>query len=44
MVPLDISSTEIRTRLAAGQPTDGLIDVAVKQYILENQLYQTPAR
>ena len=43
MTPLDISSTEIRARLAAGQSVDGLIDVAVKQYILENRLYRAPA-
>jgi len=41
--PMDISSTQIRERLASGLPTNGLLDVAVTQYIRENRLYESPA-
>lgn len=34
-----VSSTEIRTRAAAGQPLTGLVDPAVERYIRENGLY-----
>ncbi|KAA0911888.1 nicotinate (nicotinamide) nucleotide adenylyltransferase [Pusillimonas sp. ANT_WB101] len=40
--PTPISSTQIRKRLAAGQPTDRLLSVAVAQYIQQNGLYQPP--
>jgi len=40
--PVAISSTEIRERLATGASTDGLLDVAVAQYIHRNGLYQAP--
>lgn len=42
--PLDmnVSSTLIRQQLALGEPTDGMLDVAVTQYIHENHLYQPP--
>lgn len=40
--PMDISATAIRRRLALGLPTDGMLDVAVAQYIKENHLYQGP--
>jgi nicotinate-nucleotide adenylyltransferase len=43
IAPMSISATDIRQRLAAGHPTDGLLDVAVAQYIQENALYQSPA-
>ncbi len=40
--PTEISATLVRQRLARGQPTDGLLDVAVAQYIKQNGLYQAP--
>lgn len=40
--PTDISATQIRQRLARDQSTDGLLDVAVAQYIKQNGLYQAP--
>ncbi len=40
--PTAISATLVRQRLASGQPTDGLLDVAVAQYIKQNGLYQAP--
>lgn len=42
-VPRAISATLIRQRLAAREPTDGLLDVAVEQYIQQNGLYLAPA-
>lgn len=42
--PASISSTQIRQHLAKGEPTDGLLDVAVAQYIREKGLYQSPAQ
>lgn len=41
--PVRISSTLIRQRIARGEPTDGLLDVAVAHYIEQNGLYQAPA-
>jgi nicotinate-nucleotide adenylyltransferase len=35
----DVSSTEIRRRLAAGQPIDGLVPAAVGTYIGQHNLY-----
>ena len=40
--PTEISATLVRQRLARGQSTDGLLDVAVAQYIKQNGLYQAP--
>lgn len=40
--PTAISATLIRERLASGEPTDGLLDVAVTQYIQRNGLYAAP--
>lgn len=37
--PVECSSTEARRRLAAGQPTDDLLDPAVKQIIVDRGLY-----
>jgi nicotinate-nucleotide adenylyltransferase len=34
-----ISSTEVRTRIARGEPVDSLIDAAVLDYIREHRLY-----
>ncbi|HAV40964.1 MAG TPA: hypothetical protein DCW97_00930, partial [Acidobacteria bacterium] len=36
---LDISSSEIRQRLRAGQPVTGLVPPGVENYIMENHLY-----
>jgi nicotinate-nucleotide adenylyltransferase len=36
---LDISSSEIRRRLRAGQPVTGLVPPGVENYIIENHLY-----
>lgn len=41
--PMPVSSTLIRQLLADDQPTDGLLDVAVAQYIQQNGLYLPPA-
>lgn len=38
---MDISSTEIRTRLEAGQGLCGLVPAQVEEYIRQNGLYQT---
>lgn len=38
--PNTLSATDIRQRLFEGKPTDGLLDVAVAQYIQQNGLYQ----
>ncbi|MBP6020736.1 MAG: nicotinate (nicotinamide) nucleotide adenylyltransferase [Burkholderiaceae bacterium] len=40
--PSGISATAIRQQLALGKSTDGLLDVAVAQYIQQNALYQAP--
>lgn len=40
--PVAISSSLIRDRLARGESTDGLLDVAVAQYIHRKGLYQAP--
>ncbi|PLC48295.1 nicotinate (nicotinamide) nucleotide adenylyltransferase [Pollutimonas subterranea] len=40
--PTEISATLVRQRLARGESTDGLLDVAVAQYIKQNGLYQAP--
>jgi len=39
---LDISSTQIRQRLIAGQPTNGSLPTAVAEYIKAHGLYRTP--
>jgi nicotinate-nucleotide adenylyltransferase len=39
----DISSTEIRKRLAAGEPVAELVSVRVADYIYQHQLYRQPA-
>ena len=44
MSPLDISSTSIRARIAAGDPPRGLLPDAVLDYIRTNQLYSSPER
>jgi nicotinate-nucleotide adenylyltransferase len=37
---IDISSTEVREALRMGLPTDHLLDPDVKNYIMQNKLYQ----
>lgn len=41
--PSPVSATQIRQRLAAGASTQGMLDVAVEQYIQQNGLYRPPA-
>jgi nicotinate-nucleotide adenylyltransferase len=38
----DISSSEVRRRLAAGEPTDGLLGPAVADYVARHGLYRDP--
>lgn len=40
--PLDISSTEIRVKLASGQSVDTMIPANVLEYIRQHHLYATP--
>jgi nicotinate-nucleotide adenylyltransferase len=40
---LDVSATEIRRRVAAGLPIDGLVAPAVGRYIEEHHLYRQPS-
>lgn len=40
--PTSISATQIRQRLAMGESTDMMLDVAVAQYIQQNGLYLAP--
>lgn len=40
--PMPVSATDIRRRLAAGEPTNGQLDVAVERYIQDNHLYRNP--
>ena len=42
--PLAVSSTDVRRRLAAGQPVAGLLDPAVEAYIRSRGLYGTGPR
>jgi nicotinate-nucleotide adenylyltransferase len=37
---VDVSSSQIRQRLAAGEPIDGLVPPAVAQYILQHAMYR----
>jgi nicotinate-nucleotide adenylyltransferase len=39
---MDISSTDIRARVAAGLPIDELVPAGVARYIAEHRLYQAP--
>jgi nicotinate-nucleotide adenylyltransferase len=41
MPPVDVSSSLVRGRVAAGQPVDGLVPDAVAAYIAEHELYRT---
>jgi nicotinate-nucleotide adenylyltransferase len=40
-VPIDISATRIRQRLAAGEPVDWLVPAPVLAYIRARDLYRT---
>jgi nicotinate-nucleotide adenylyltransferase len=40
MPPMEVSSSELRRRLAAGAPISGLVPSAVEAYIAEHGLYQ----
>jgi nicotinate-nucleotide adenylyltransferase len=39
MRPVDMSSTEIRRRVAAGETLEGLVPESVADYITKHQLY-----
>ncbi len=39
-----VSATEIRRRVAAGQPVEGLVSPAVARLIADRGLYVSPAR
>jgi nicotinate-nucleotide adenylyltransferase len=38
--PMDVSATEVRRRLAAGQSVEGMLDPAVARYVADHHLYQ----
>jgi nicotinate-nucleotide adenylyltransferase len=40
--PMDVSGSEIRARVAAGESIDGLVPPAVAGYIAEHGLYRAP--
>ena len=40
MKPIDASSSEIRRRVLAGEPLDGLVPPEVERYIIEHDLYK----
>jgi nicotinate-nucleotide adenylyltransferase len=40
-VPMGVSASLVRARLAAGQPIDGLVPAAVAEAIFNSKLYQT---
>ena len=41
ILPIDLSSTEIRRRVKCGEDISGLTDPAVAEYIRENVLYRS---
>jgi len=41
MPPIDVSSSQVRERVAAGEPVEGLVGPAVAEYIAEHGLYGT---
>jgi nicotinate-nucleotide adenylyltransferase len=43
MPPVDVSSSEIRRRIASGRSIDGLVSAAVAAYIAEHGLYADQA-
>ncbi len=42
MQPIEVSSSMVRERVAAGEPVDDLVGPAVAEYIAEHGLYRTP--
>ena len=38
---MDITATEVRRRITAGERTDDLLDAAVREYIVNHGLYGT---
>ncbi len=44
MRPMDVSSSEVRERVAAGTPTDGLLPDPVASYLADHRLYGAPVR
>jgi nicotinate-nucleotide adenylyltransferase len=44
MQPMDVSSSQVRERVAAGAPTDGLLPDQVASYLAERHLYGAPGR
>jgi len=38
---IDVSSTDVRSRLAAGKPVEALVPASVQDYIRQNALYGT---
>lgn len=42
VVPNPVSATQIRAKVAAGEPIDTLVSPAVARYIDQHQLYRTP--
>jgi len=43
MHPLELSATDIRARIAAGESTEGMLNPSVAQYIQRHGLYRHPA-
>jgi nicotinate-nucleotide adenylyltransferase len=42
MPPMEVSGSEIRARVTAGESIDGLVPPAVAGYIAEHGLYRAP--
>jgi len=42
MAPIDVSSSQVRERVAAGETIDGLVPAPVAAYISEHGLYRAP--
>jgi nicotinate-nucleotide adenylyltransferase len=40
--PVEVSSSEVRRRVAAGEPIDALVPAAVAEYIAQHGLYRAP--
>ena len=39
--PMDLSSSDVRARIARGEPIDGMVPAAVASYIDRNHLYRS---
>ncbi len=44
MAPVDVSSSMVRDRVAAGEPIDSLVPAGVARYIADHRLYRNPER